>query len=175
MNFGRLASVVAAVLLLLGIAAFFLFRFTYSSNRMAAFQEAIGMETAPPERHVVPEGFQGWAAVSYGIDGAPPLAEIDGVLVVSYPASGQLETSTPDRPADGFHHRQYFEQRGDLLAPLTRLGQIWGEYTMRTAGDETDALIRHSSGFFVGTFEEFRAAKRPMPHDIEAIIKIADQ
>jgi hypothetical protein len=175
MNFGRYASVAAAVVLLLGIAAFFLFRFTYSSDRMTAVQKALGITTAPPERHVVPDGFHGWAVVHYGVDGTTPLDESDGVLVVSYPAGGRLETSTPARTADGFHHRQYFERHGDHLVPLTRLGQIWGEYTMRTAGDETDAVMQVSSGFFVGTFEEFRASKRPGSHDIVSISKIADQ
>jgi hypothetical protein len=175
MNFGRLASVAAAVLLLLGIAAFFLFRFTYSSDRVTAIQQAVGMETSPPEHHVVPEGFQGWAVVIYGVDGAPPLDESDGVVVLSYPANGHLDTATPAPTGGGFHHRSYFEQRRNGQVPLSRLGKIWGEYTMRTADDAADAGMRLSSGFFVGTYEAFRSTPRPLPHDIESIQRITEQ
>jgi hypothetical protein len=172
---GRLAGGAAAVLLLVLGAGVFLFQYTYSSDRMTAVQQAMGMETAPPEHHVVPEGFQGWAVVSYGVEATPPLTETDGVVVLVYPANGHLDTVTPAPTAGGFHHRSYFEQRREGRVPLSRLGKIWGEYTMRTADDASGTGMRHSAGFFVGTYEAFKSTPRPLPHDIESIRRITEQ
>jgi len=130
-------------------------------ERLHALQVAAGLDAPPPERHIVPEGFRGWAILHFGVEGAPPLRSEHGTLVVEYPASGQLSTSTLADDAEGFLHREYFERGAAGLVPLSRLGRIWGEYNMRIARDEDGTLMSRSSGFFVGTLEEFRAAERP--------------
>ena len=142
-------------------AAFFVFRYTFTTGRLQKVQTAVGMEAAPPERHIVPEGFRGWMMVDYGVEGAPPLGNEDGVVVFEYPDSGRLETSTPAPDADGLLHKEYFERRGEELVSLTRLRQIWGEFSLRSIDD--DGSSNRSFGFFIGTMGEFRASKRPLP------------
>jgi len=161
MNLGRIVGFVVTLVLLLAAAAFFFFRYTLTSGRLQKAQAAIGMEVAPPEKHIVPEGFRGWMKVDYGVEGAAPLGLEGEVVVLEYPGSGNLETSTPAPEADGMLHKQYFESRGGELVPLTRLSQVWGEYSMRSIED--DGSNRRSSGFFIGTMGEFREAERPLP------------
>lgn len=161
MVLGRVAAVVAAVLLVIGAAAFVLFRFTFSAERLHRVQVAVGIDAPRPERHTVPEGFRGWAVIHYGVTGAPPLPRDGETLVVDYPASGRLETSTPADDGEGFLNRQYFEHRGDQTVPLSRFGEVWGEYNMRLARDEDGTLVSRSAGFFVGTPAEYRDAGRP--------------
>jgi hypothetical protein len=90
--------------------------------------------------------------------------ESDGdYLVVEYPSSGRLETSTSAHDYKGFLHREYYRRTAEGLVPLSRMGEIWGEYNMRIAHDEEGAMMSRAAGFFVGTMEEFREAKRPIP------------
>jgi len=95
------------------------------------------------------------------VEGAPPLESDEGTLVAEYPASGRLETSTPAHDDEGFFHREYFRRTDDGLVPLMRMAEVWGEYNMRVVFDEQHAVIARSSGFFVGSLEEFRKAERP--------------
>jgi len=161
MNLGRIVGTIAALVLLVAAAIFFLFRYTFTTGRLQKVQTAVGMEAPPPERHIVPEGFRGWMVVNYGVKGSPPLAIDDGVVVFEYPDSGRLETSTPAPDADGLLHKEYFERRGGELVPHSRLGQVWGEYSLGAIED--DGSSSRSFGFFVGSLSEFRVSKRPMP------------
>ena len=162
MNIGRIVGVIAAILLLVGAAVFFFFRNSYSAEGLYRMKTAFGIDAAAPERHIVAEGFQGWAIVHHSVEDAPPLHVDDGALVVEYPASGRLETSTPAYDDDGFLHREYFTRRAGGLVPLSRMGEIWGEYNIRVVRDEGDGMTSRSSGFFVGTMAEFREAERPI-------------
>jgi hypothetical protein len=160
-DLGRTLGIIAAVLLLIGAAVFFLFRYVFSVERLQNVQNAMGIESSQPEHHVLPEGFGGWAFIEFGVDGAPPLDVSDGVLVVEYPANGRVATSTLSPDANGFLHREFFERQGDALVPLDRFGRIWGEYNKRIITDEAGGLVQRSFGFFVGTMAEFNAAGRP--------------
>ena len=180
MNPGRLFAAIAAVLLVVGASVFLFFRSSFSSEGLYRVQTAVGLDAAAPERHIVPEGFQGWAVVHYAVDGAPPLREEDDALIVEYPASGRLDTSTPAPDDEGFLHRGYYRQTTNGLAPLSRVGDIWGEFSHRafTSDDVreiTDDHVRsfagghlvggsRSSGFFVGSMQEFRATEWPVEH-----------
>jgi hypothetical protein len=161
-NFGRIAGIAAAVVLVAGTTIFFLFRYTFSAERLFEVQTALGIEAPPPVRHILPAGFQGWAIIHYGIVGTPALAEADGILVAEYPESGRIETSTEPPENDTFLNHEYFERTGGRLTPLNRLGQIWGEYHMRIARDDEGRVFVRSSGFFVGSMAEFRSSERPV-------------
>jgi len=161
MNLGRFVGLIVALVLLFAGAVFFFFRYTFTAGGLQEIQTAVGMEVAQPERHVVPEGFTGWMVVDYGVEGAPPLAVEDGVVVFEYPESGPLETSNPAPDSDGLLHKRYFERQGDELRALSRLSEVWGEYSLRAIED--DGSSRRSFGFFVGSLGEFRASHRPLP------------
>jgi len=162
MNIARIVGVIAALLLLVGAAVSFFFRYSFSAEGLYRVKSSLGIDAASPERHIVPADFQGWAILHFSVDGTPPL-ESDGVcLVVEYPASGRLETSTPAHDSEGFLHREYYRSTPDGLVALSRTGEIWGEYNMRIVRDEDGAMSSRSAGFFVGTMEEFRKAKRPI-------------
>lgn len=163
MNFGRIVGVIAAVLLVLAAAVFIFFRYAFSSEGMYRMKTAVGVDAAVPERHIVPREFRGWVILHFSVEGASPLPVEDGVLLAEYPPSGRLETSTSADDDTGFLHREYFQRTHDGLVPLSRLGDIWGEYNMRIVRDEEGATTSRSAGFFVGTMEEFRAAERPIP------------
>lgn len=163
MNLGRILAVIAAVLLIVGAAVVLFFRYSFSSEGVYRVQTAMGLDAAPPERHIVPKGFRGWAVMHYGVDGAEPLGEDHGTRVVEYDSSGVLRTSTPAHDDQGFLHREYYERTDDGLRPLRRAGEVWGEYNMRIAYDDDGAVFSRTTGFFVGTMAEFRQAERPRP------------
>ncbi|HTM22398.1 MAG TPA: hypothetical protein VL172_17880 [Kofleriaceae bacterium] len=48
----------------------------------------------PPIVYEVPDGFEGWVTIEYGVPGAPPLAREDGSDVVRVPADGKVATSS---------------------------------------------------------------------------------
>ena len=162
MSIGRIVGVTAALILFIGAAVFFFFRYSYTAEGLYRVQTAVGMDAAPPERHIVPEGFQGWAILQFGVEGAAPLPVDDETLIVEYPPSGRLETSSPAPDNAGFLHREHYQRTGGGLAPLTRTGEIWGEYNMVSLIDDEGTRHGCSTGFFVGTMAEFRATDRPL-------------
>jgi hypothetical protein len=160
---GRVVAVAVATFVIAGAIVFFLFRYTFSAERLYQFQTSLGIDAPEPVRHVLPAGFQGWAIIHYGVEGSPALATVDGILVAEYPESGRIETSTEAPENDAFLNHEYFERTGGKLTPLSRLGQIWGEYHMRLGSDEEGMEFERLSGFFVGSMAEFRATDRPTP------------
>jgi hypothetical protein len=163
-NLGRLLAVIAAVLLVVGAAVFLFFRLPLASDGLYRVQTAVGLDAATPERHVVPEDFWGWAVVHYGVAGAPPLLEEDGAVIVEYPTNGRLETSTAAPDDQGLLHRGYYRRTADGLLPLSRVGDVWGEYSHLIVPDDRVNVVYRSSGFFVGTMKEFRATEWPAEH-----------
>lgn len=161
MNLGRIVGVILAVLLVVGAAVYFFFRYSFSAEGLYRMQTAVGLDAPPPERHIVPEDFRGWAILHFGVAGAPPLQVEAQTLVAEYPPSGRLDTSTRASEDDGFLHREYYRRTADGLVPLVRTGEIWGEYNMRVVTDESGAVTLRSTGFFVGTLVEFRESERP--------------
>jgi hypothetical protein len=160
-NLGRIVGVIAAVLLLVGAMVFFFFRYSFTAEGLYRVQSAVGIDAPQPERHIVEKGFQGWAVLHLGVEGASPLPEDNGVLVVEYPASGRLETSTTASGDAGFLNREYYRRTENGLEPLSRMGEIWGEYNVLVISDDRGAETNRSAGFFVGTLAEFRASDRP--------------
>jgi len=163
-NIGRLLAVIAAVVLVVGAAVFLFFRSSIASEGLYRVKTAVGLDAATPERHVVPEDFQGWVVVHYGVEGAPRLREDDGALIVEYPATGRLETSTPAPDDEGFLHRGYYRRTANGLAPLSRVSDIWGEFSHREFQGDRGVVGSRSSGFFIGTMKEFLATEWPTEH-----------
>jgi hypothetical protein len=161
MNLGRIVGVIAAVLLSVGAMEFFFFRYAFTAEGLHRVQTAVGVEAPQPERHIVENGFRGWAVLHFGVEGASPLPEDNGVLVVVYPASGRLATSAPAPGDAGFLHREYYRRTENGLEPLSRLGEVWGEYNVPVVTDDRGAETGRSAGFFVGTLAEFRSSDRP--------------
>jgi len=163
-SLGRLLAVIAAVVLVVGAAVILFFSSSIGSESLYRVATAVGLDAAPPERHVVAEDFQGWAVVHYGLEGAPPLREDAGALILEYPATGRLDTSTPAPDAEGFLQRGYYRRTAGGLVPLSRAGDVWGEYSHRNFQPDRGQIGGRSSGFFVGTMKEFFAAEWPTEH-----------
>jgi hypothetical protein len=161
---GRLLAVIAALFLVTGAAVFLFFRSSLSSEGIYKVKTAVGLDAASPERHVVPEDFQGWAVVHYAVEGATELRTEDDALIVEYPASGRLDTSTPAPEDEGFLQRGYYRRTADGLVPLSRAGDIWGEFSHRQFLDFGSVGGGRSSGFFVGSMTEFLATDWPVEH-----------
>ena len=163
---GRLIAVILAIVLVVGAFTFLFFRSPMASEGVYRVMTAAGLEAAEPERHVVPEDFEGWAVVRYGVEGAPPLQLEDGTRVIEYPASGSLDTSSPAPEDEGFLHRGYYRKTPDGLVPLSRAGDIWGEFTHLRFLEDTRPGAGRSSGFYVGTMAGFRATEWPVEHRV---------
>jgi hypothetical protein len=163
-SIGRLIAVILAAVLVVGAAAFLFFRSSIASEGLYRVKTAVGLDASTPERHVVPEDFQGWVVVHYGVEGAPPLRENEGALIIEYPASGRLDTSTPAPDDRGLIHRGYYRRTTDGLVPLSRAGDVWGEFSHITFRDDRRTVAHRSAGFFVGTMTEFRATEWPSEH-----------
>ncbi len=161
LNPSRIITTIAVVVLVVGAALFYFFRTTLTSEGLYNVQQAIGMNPSPPERHIVAEGFNGWAVLQYGVEGAPELVTADNVIVIEYPPSGRLQTSTPPADNNGLLHKGYYEKHGDSVVPLERLSSIWGEYTLTRMIDDEGEVHGRSVGFFVGSLSEFRDNPRP--------------
>ena len=164
-NLGRLIGVLAAVLLVIGAAVFLFIRSSFFSEGLYQVKTAVGLDTAALERHVVPADFKGWAVVHFAVKDAPPLREDDGALIVEYPASGRLDTSNPAPDDLGFLHRAYYRREAGGLVPLSRAGDIWGEFSHVSYEDDWREISGRSSGFFVGTMTEFLATEWPAEHN----------
>jgi hypothetical protein len=163
-HLARLSAVIAAVMIVVGAAVFLFFRSSLASEGVYQVATAVGLDVAAPERHIVPEDFQGWAVVHFGVEGAPPLREEEDALVLEYPATGRLDTSTPAPDAEGFIQRGYYRQTANGLAPLSRVGDIWGEFSHLIYRRDGSLNAGRSTGFFVGTMKEFRATEWPTEH-----------
>ena len=163
-HIGRLLAVIVGLLLVIGAAVFLFFRSSIASEGVYRVATAVGFDVATPERHVVPEGFRGWAVVHFGVEGAPPLREDEGAMIVEYPASGQLDTWTEAPAAEGFMQRGYCRRTAGGMAPLSRVSEIWGEFTHRQFKEIGFGVAGRSTGFFVGSMKEFRATDWPTEH-----------
>jgi hypothetical protein len=163
-SIGRLFAVIVAAGLVIGTAVLLFFQSSIAPEGLYRVRTAIGMEATAPERHIVPAGFLGWAVVHYGVEGAPPLREDHGAVILEYPPTGRLDTSSPP-PADlGLIQRGYYYRTTDGIAPIPRLGGIWGEYSHRYGGGDANPQIFYSAGFFVGTMQGFLATECPVEH-----------
>ena len=141
-----------------GIAALW---YVAPDTREGGLLRAIGVETEVRERHFIPEGYVGWLTVRYGIADRPPLERDGEVLVFRYPESGVIETSTPGPTALGTKEYFTYGPSGVVPVPDTWMGRrIREPYALSMVHDDQPGAptSEHSSGFFIGTREEYHRA-----------------
>jgi len=99
-----------------------------------------------PCDYYLPEGFHGWAEVSFETAGAPPLPKQGGRYVIRFPQTGQLITSTLLENGSAHDRYFYYSARGtrELSVTAGEGGQIWAGET-----------IGKRERFFVGTQKQY--------------------
>jgi hypothetical protein len=120
------------VLVALGLLGWFGVWVLIPRDSADALLVAVGFERGTPERHLVPEGYDGWLTVRYGVEGAPPLETSDGALVHRYPDSGVLETSTAW--TSGVKKKVYFRVGDGEPAP--QLPNLLPGFPIEASSDE---------------------------------------
>jgi len=113
----------------------------------------------PPERFLIPAGYNGWVRVDFRQKSAPPLPMEEGRLLLKLDAHGELQTSSD--PLTGHGKDDFFSYAGDRRAPLSNAGvckggMVWQIETM--VDDRTSAPFER---FYVGTEDQYRHAVDP--------------
>lgn len=105
-----------------------------------------------PIKYLVPDGCRGWLIVRYEVEGAQPLEVRGGTVVIRFPDSGIIETSSAVNGGIGIVEYWYYSPHGERKR--IPLESIWG---MRTGRRGKLKMLR----IFIGTHDEFRAAADP--------------
>ena len=92
----------------------------------------------PPEKLLLPDGFVGWTRLDYGVDGASPLLRDGEYVVVRYPASGHLVTSSVLTGTYGLSTVYYYS--GDLVVPAQPGFRATGGFTRWNEKDPQDKI-----------------------------------
>src|SRR5947199_10170104 len=106
-----------------------------------------------PCDYYLPDGFHGWAEVTFETAGAPPLPKQAGRYVVRFPQTARLTTSTPIEYGSAHDRYFYYSARGTQELSATGWGeggQIWAAETI-AKGNGSRARER----FFVGTQKQY--------------------
>lgn len=108
----------------------------------------------PPERYIVPAGYNGWVRIDYRQPTAPPLPIEEGRRVLRVDTGGALATS--DSPRSGHAKDEFFAAAPSGIEPLLYFGVckggvIWG---LETLTDEHTG--RPFTRFFVGSEDQYR-------------------
>ena len=110
--------------------------------------------TRPSSRFLIPEGYTGWVRIGFEVNGASPLPMDHNEYVVTIPADGKLQTSSPEQY--GWAKDHYYYYSAPELRPLQDSGPaqlIWGKIN----GEESDVSgKRKYQEFFVGTEQQFK-------------------
>ncbi|HLX84806.1 MAG TPA: hypothetical protein VKR59_12965 [Terriglobales bacterium] len=128
----------------------------------------------PPERFLIPAGFNGWARIEYRQKGAPPLPSEDGRLLLQLDAHGTLKTSSDPLSGHGrddFYYYPLNQAPGGATSQRTPLsnvgvckgGMIWQVETMV---DEPTSIP--FTRFYVGTEAQYRHEVDPNGKDSAA-------
>lgn len=108
-----------------------------------------------PNKYILPEGYVGWVEIVHDVPHARPLPVEDGYLVVRFPGSGVLETSSPLQ--NGCARDVYYYATDGGLSPIGSTG-LWGNTMIRGgytgASQASGGVKRTYGGFFVGTREQ---------------------
>jgi len=177
-SIARIFSWAAGIVIVVGATALAFVWFVVPESAKDDFRRTHGMEEGIPERHLVPDGYRGWAIVAYNMSGRPELPVEDGVLVFRYSESGRLETSSPWN--HGIKRKEFFTHGPAGQTALLKVGpnrRIWGVYDLsRVSDNEGDSGgSGWQSGFFVGTHEDFDGANKLAPYHLPPIGMIEDR
>jgi hypothetical protein len=116
---------------------------------------------------LIPHGFVGWVAVTYGVSTAPPLPKRNGRWVVQFPASGRLDTSTPFEEGTAADRYFYYTTKVETEIQVTAWkegGLVWGGYTQCNG-----ATRRCLQAEFIGTESEFGQPRNSPPPSLPAV------
>jgi hypothetical protein len=108
----------------------------------------------PPERFLIPDGYNGWVRVNFRQKNAPALPTESGRLLLKLDEHGFLQTSSA--PQTGHGGDDFFYYSGARRTPLSNAGvckggMIWQTETMVDEPSSTP-FVR----FFVGTEQQYR-------------------
>jgi len=90
--------------------------------------------TRHPQEVLVPNKYIGWIRVEYGVKNSPPLPVVQGAVILKFPRTGLLRTSS--MPESGLARDRFYYYSGKTLYPLRqtvkgRGGVVWGGLTTR--------------------------------------------
>jgi hypothetical protein len=113
----------------------------------------------PPERFLIPAGYQGWARVDFRRKGAPPLPMEDGRLLLKLNAQATLETSSD--PLSGHGQDDFCYYSGDRRTPLSNAGVCKGGMVWQIETMVDEPTSTPFARFFVGTEDQYRHEADP--------------
>jgi hypothetical protein len=114
------------------------------------------------EIYYLPGKYAGWVCVSFNVEGAPPLPEKDGFLIVTIPPDGILKTSTKSRVGPKSSEYYYYSDKGVRKATELQLG---GGGTIGQEGKEIMFHFWVSNGDRVSDYIKYINGRDP--HTIE--------
>ncbi len=109
---------------------------------------------ARSSRFLIPDNYIGWVRIEFEVPGAPPLPKEAGEYVITIPANGILQTSSPEQY--GWAHDHYYYYSGQSMRSLPDSGEgalIWGKLNGEALGKSGQ---RKYEEFFVGTADQFK-------------------
>ena len=141
------------------IPVFVLLLFALHASSCQWLGEHVFTDRTPCD-YYLPEGFVGWAKITFGVAGAPALRVRNGHYVVPFSAEGKAETSTNFEAGSAHDHYWYRTPHGVLELPETGWGGgglVWAGFVEGSAKEPPV-----SEGFFVGTERQyFKAVHDP--------------
>lgn len=125
-----------------------------------AFRSETGLRRGVPETHLLPDGYEGWVIVRFGVEGASALETDEGALMYCYDETGVLVTSTEWN--SGFKKQDYFYETANGRQSLARLvdeRRIWGKISISAREHLEQTKAERRDAFFVGTREQYHRAR----------------
>jgi hypothetical protein len=120
----------------------------------------------PPERFLIPAGYNGWVRIDFRQKTAPPLPMEDGRLLLKLDAQGALQTSSD--PLTGHGKDDFFYYAGDHCTPLSNSGVCKGGMVWQIETMVDDRTATPFTRFFVGTEDQYRRIADPTGKDSPA-------
>jgi len=120
----------------------------------------------PPERFLIPAGFNGWARIEYRQKSAPPLPTEDGRLLLQLDALGTLKTSSD--PQSGHGRDDFYYYSGVTRTPLSNVGVCKGGMIWQVETMVDEPTSTPFTRFYVGTEAQFRHEVDPNGKDSAA-------
>ncbi len=108
----------------------------------------------PPERFLIPAGYNGWVHVDFRQKGAPALPVEDGRLLLKLDEHGMLQTSSD--PLSGHGNDDFFYYAGDRRTPLSNAGVCKGGMVWQIETMVDERTSTPFARFFVGTEQQYR-------------------
>ncbi|MGA7295234.1 MAG: hypothetical protein WBW53_03380 [Terriglobales bacterium] len=118
----------------------------------------------PPERFLIPAGYNGWVRVDFRQKGAPPLPMEDGRLLLKINEQGTLQTSSD--PLTGHGKDDFYYYAGERRTPLSNAGVCKGGMVWQVETMVDERTSTPFARFFVGTEDQYRRIADPTGDDL---------